>query len=185
MVRKGRKEFTLACGFRALARSFRALARSFRALARSFRALARSFRALARSFRALARSFRALARNLRARVWNLHSRGFFLQTRKFSPHAQISPFCAIRIKKFPLLVLKKIPHYYVKSLTIFHSIVSILARFLVLVCCIFLRSVPKPVSFECNILKLVWAMGFAPEQPLHVVAIACPASKILKQLGHI
>jgi hypothetical protein len=27
-------------------------------------------------------------------------------------------------------------------------------------------------------------VGFAPEQPLHVVALACPASGILKQLEH-
>jgi hypothetical protein len=28
------------------------------------------------------------------------------------------------------------------------------------------------------------AIGFALEQPLHVVALACPASEILKQLGY-
>ncbi|MDR1478597.1 MAG: hypothetical protein LBJ00_06610 [Planctomycetaceae bacterium] len=28
------------------------------------------------------------------------------------------------------------------------------------------------------------AIGFAPEQPLHVVALACPASGILKQLEY-
>ncbi|MDR1480202.1 MAG: hypothetical protein LBJ00_14800 [Planctomycetaceae bacterium] len=28
------------------------------------------------------------------------------------------------------------------------------------------------------------AIGFAPEQPLHVVALACPASRILKQLEY-
>jgi hypothetical protein len=33
--------------------------------------------------------------------------------------------------------------------------------------------------------KPVWAIGFAIEQPLHVVALACPASGILKQLEHI
>jgi hypothetical protein len=29
------------------------------------------------------------------------------------------------------------------------------------------------------------AIGFAPEQPLHVVALACPASGILKPLEYI
>ncbi|MDR1480243.1 MAG: hypothetical protein LBJ00_15005 [Planctomycetaceae bacterium] len=36
-----------------------------------------------------------------------------------------------------------------------------------------------------SILKLVWAVGFAQEQPLHVVAFSCSASGILKQLEHI
>ncbi|MDR1478843.1 MAG: hypothetical protein LBJ00_07870 [Planctomycetaceae bacterium] len=33
------------------------------------------------------------------------------------------------------------------------------------------KKIPQPV----------WAVGFAPEQPLCVVTIACPASGILKQ----
>ncbi|MDR1480165.1 MAG: hypothetical protein LBJ00_14610 [Planctomycetaceae bacterium] len=32
---------------------------------------------------------------------------------------------------------------------------------------------------------LVWAVGFAPEQPLHVVALACSVSGILKQLQYM
>jgi hypothetical protein len=30
----------------------------------------------------------------------------------------------------------------------------------------------------------VWAVGFAHEQPLHVVALACSAFRILKRLQH-
>ncbi|MDR1478795.1 MAG: hypothetical protein LBJ00_07625 [Planctomycetaceae bacterium] len=32
--------------------------------------------------------------------------------------------------------------------------------------------------------KPVWAIGFAPEQPLHVVTLACLASGISKQLEY-
>ncbi|MDR1478992.1 MAG: hypothetical protein LBJ00_08620 [Planctomycetaceae bacterium] len=35
-------------------------------------------------------------------------------------------------------------------------------------------------SSEKFIPKPVWAIGFAPEQPLHVVALTCSASEILK-----
>jgi hypothetical protein len=37
---------------------------------------------------------------------------------------------------------------------------------------------------EIFIPKPVWAIGFALEQPLHVVALACSASGILKQLQY-
>ncbi|MDR1479163.1 MAG: hypothetical protein LBJ00_09490 [Planctomycetaceae bacterium] len=33
--------------------------------------------------------------------------------------------------------------------------------------------------------KPLWAVGFTLEQPLHVVALACSAFGILKQLEHI
>ncbi|MDR1480157.1 MAG: hypothetical protein LBJ00_14570 [Planctomycetaceae bacterium] len=39
------------------------------------------------------------------------------------------------------------------------------------------------VARSC-IPKPVWAVGFAPEQPLRDVTIACPASGILKQLEY-
>ncbi|MDR1477422.1 MAG: hypothetical protein LBJ00_00595 [Planctomycetaceae bacterium] len=42
--------------------------------------------------------------------------------------------------------------------------------------------------FICELLvipKPVWATGFVPEQPLHVVALARSATGISKQLKHI
>ncbi|MDR1478793.1 MAG: hypothetical protein LBJ00_07610 [Planctomycetaceae bacterium] len=45
----------------------------------------------------------------------------------------------------------------------------------------------KPTETHCRYRYTVAgkAIGFAPEQPLHVVALACPASGILKQLEYI
>ncbi|MDR1478634.1 MAG: hypothetical protein LBJ00_06800 [Planctomycetaceae bacterium] len=40
------------------------------------------------------------------------------------------------------------------------------------------------INTIADILKPVWAIGFAIEQPLHVVTLACSASGILKQLKY-
>ncbi|MDR1291719.1 MAG: hypothetical protein LBK06_11020 [Planctomycetaceae bacterium] len=39
------------------------------------------------------------------------------------------------------------------------------------------------ISFH-DIPEPVWAVGFALEQPLHVVALPCSALRILKRLEH-
>jgi acyl carrier protein len=46
-------------------------------------------------------------------------------------------------------------------------------------------SVREILSKQFNIPEPVWAAGFAPEQPLHVVALACSASRRLERLQHI
>ncbi|MDR1479804.1 MAG: hypothetical protein LBJ00_12800 [Planctomycetaceae bacterium] len=40
------------------------------------------------------------------------------------------------------------------------------------------------VNNTTTIPKPVWAVGFAPEQPLRDATLACSASGILKQLGY-
>jgi hypothetical protein len=42
----------------------------------------------------------------------------------------------------------------------------------------------KGQIFQCHTVADK-AIGFAPEQPLHVVVLACPASGTLKQLRYI
>jgi hypothetical protein len=47
-----------------------------------------------------------------------------------------------------------------------------------------LPSVVTGALWNCVIPEPVWAVGFALEQPLHVVALPCSALRILKQLEH-
>ncbi|MDR1479521.1 MAG: hypothetical protein LBJ00_11335 [Planctomycetaceae bacterium] len=41
------------------------------------------------------------------------------------------------------------------------------------------------LKFWASIPKPVWAVGFAPEQPLRDATLACPASGIVKQFASI